>query len=302
MKTAMINRTVANIGLIALLWLLCTLTIPGPLQAAIFFDSDFETCNVGTENDFPCQGWDDLIPPGQHNAEWSDEVNANTLEITNVGCFSGSKCIKETFRNNGLAGDGGNKPTIYKTVPRTDHMFFRGVIKRDASFRTCTLNNSTKMWRFRGEGIGGGYPILLMGVRSDRYVVAVEGPYDFAGTYVFTGGPLISTTWQNVELEWKWNTPGVSDGIIRLWVDGVLYIERLNLALRGPTLTSVGLSGKLDTSDYYFNSSQVYAQCGTGALYWDRLAVGDTRIGPAQSRLSSADSTPPARPTLNPIP
>ncbi len=94
MKTAMFNRTVATVGLTALLWLLCTLTIPGPLQAAVYFDSDFETCNVGTGNDFPCEGWDD-----GREGENSLRPNHNSIEITNTLALTGSKSVKATFVN-----------------------------------------------------------------------------------------------------------------------------------------------------------------------------------------------------------
>lgn len=300
-NTAMVNRIVATVGLTALLWLLCTLTVPGPVQAAVFFDTDFETCAVGTHNDFPCEGWDDLIAPGGHNAEWADGADDNTLEITNSPVFTGSKSVKETFRWI-TQDDGVNKPSIYHAVPRTDHTFTRFALRRDPTFQTCPFNNSTKMFRLRGEGVDGGYPVIMIINQSLSLRIGIEHGFGM-GTVVYSGGPQISATaWQQVELEVKFNTPGVSDGIIRLWVDGTLYIEQLNLQLRGPTPTSRNSSNVLTASTYNFNQVQIYAQCGSGTLYWDRLAFGNTRIGPAQSRLSSVDSAPPARPTLNPIP
>ena len=294
MKTAMFNRTVANIGLMALLWLLCTLTIPGPLQAAIFFDSDFETCNVGTGNDFPCEGWDDF------GLEWASGATDNTLEITNLDKFSGSKSVRAIWRGPQNSTDGLNKPSIYHTVAKTDHMFMRAALHRSSDYITCAFNNSTKMIRFRGENQGG-YPVVMILQQSLGYRISVEGGYGM-GSVVYRGGPTVGTAWEQIEMEVKFNTPGVADGIIRFWVNGTLYIERLNLQLRGPTPTSVNGQGIVNPSTYRFDTAQIYIQCGSGNIWYDRIAVGDTRIGPVQSTSASADSTPPARPTLNPIP
>ena len=295
MKKAMFNRTVATVGLTALLWLLCTLTIPDPLQAAIFFDSDFETCNVGTGNDFPCEGWDDV------GLEWFTAPTDNTLEITNTDRFTGSKSVKASF--NAPMGDGTVKPSLYHNVPLTNHMFMRAALHRNAAFQTCAFNNSTKMIRFRGnnQGPGGGYPVVMIIQQSLGYRISVEGGYGM-GSVVYPGGPTVGAAWEQVEMEVKFNTPGVADGIIRFWVNGTLYIERLNLQLRGPTPTSVNGQGIVNPSTYRFDTAQIYIQCGSGNIWYDRIAVGDTRIGPVQSTSASADSTPPARPTLNPIP
>lgn len=54
-------------------------------QATTFFDTSFETCAVGTGNDFPCEGWDDF---GKENIIGPTH---NKIEITNALAFSGSK-------------------------------------------------------------------------------------------------------------------------------------------------------------------------------------------------------------------
>ena len=112
MKTAIFNRTVATVGLMSLLWLLYTLTIPSPSQAAIFFDTDFETCATGTGNDFPCEGWDDF---GQESVGF--------LRATTTNAFSGSKSVQMTFNNiNGST----QQPSIYRILtPQQSHIFAR---------------------------------------------------------------------------------------------------------------------------------------------------------------------------------
>lgn len=284
MWAAKFKMSVANIGLMAPLWLLCTLTIPGPLQAAVYFDSDFETCKVGTRNDFPCEGWDD------HGIEYIDAPDHNKIEIVNSPAFTGSKAVKGTY----IGHPSYQNPTLYHSIPQNDHLFARVAVRRDPSFVTCPFNNSTKLLRWRGSGSG--YPIFMVFIQSLQYKLGVEGGWGM-GTAVYSGGPVVSaTSWDQVEVEVKMNRPGVSDGVIRLWVNGTLYIERLNLQLRGPTPTSVNSLGLINSSTYTFNSTQYFAQCGVGNLYLDRFAVGNTRIGLATGQTSS-DTTPPATPS-----
>jgi hypothetical protein len=291
MKTAMFNRTVATVGLTALLWLLCTLTIPGHAQAAVFFDSSFESCNVGTGNDFPCDGWNDF------GLEFINAPQHNKIEVTNSLAFSGSKSVKATY----IGHPAFQNPSIYKNFPLSDHVFTRFVVIDAPGIQPCPFNGSTKMIRFIPSS-GGVYPVISIGVVNNRYAVGVEGSWSL-GSFLLQGGPApSSTSWDQVELEFKLNTPGVADGLIRAWVNGTLYIERLNLQLRGPTPTSINSQGILNSSEYKVDTFQWFIQCGLGVKYMDRMAVGNTRIGPAPSRSASSDSTPPARPTLNPIP
>jgi hypothetical protein len=288
MKTAMINRTVATVGLTALLWLLCTLTIPGPLHAAVYFDSDFETCNVGTGNDFPCEGWDDF------GIEFINAPNHNKIEVTNTSSFTGSKSVNGTWVNVNCSLE---HPSLYHTIPQNQSMFARFGARRSSDFQ-MSFNNITKLVRWRG-GNQGGYPVVSVWMQSFRYIVGIEGGWGM-GSVNYVGGPPVSTTaWDQVEIEVKFNTPEVSDGLVRLWVNGVLYIERLNLQLRGPTPTSVNAQGLTNSSNYLFDTAQIFVQCGKGNVWYDRFAVGNTRIGPVSV---GGDITPPARPTLYPIP
>ena len=285
MKTAIFNRTVATVSLMSLLWLLYTLTIPSPSQAAIFFDTDFEICSTGTSSDFPCDGWDDF-----------DTANPGHLEVTTSLAFSGLKSVKGTFDNiNGST----QAPSIYRSWTRAPHIFARFATRTTPGFQ-IGANGHTKMVKFKDDV---GYPQLHILNRYGSYSIEMEGSYDYSGTYILsTGVAPSSTSWDQIEFEWRLNTPGQSDGLMRMWVNGVLRVEQLNKAYIGPTPTSLGATGLLNPSTYLIRTSQIYIQSGLGALYYDRFAVGNTRIGPTQSKSTSADSTPPARPKLNPLP
>jgi hypothetical protein len=133
-----------------------------------------------------------------------------------------------------------------------------------------------------------------------QYIIGVEAGWTMGSANYQGGGPVSTTEWDQVETEFKLNTPGLSDGLLRMWVNGVLKIEALNLQFRGPTPTSISSQGLLVPSTTQFDKAQIFVQCGLGNMWWDRVAVGNTRIGPTQP--ASTDSTPPARPTLNLIP
>ena len=146
--------------------------------------------------------------------------------------------------------------------------------------------------------MGNGNPKVWISNREGRYVVAVEAPYDATGTTdIYSTGVTVSTSaWQQLEFEWKLNTPGQYDGHLRFWIDGVLRVERLNRAWVGPLPTSTGINHSYTTpSTLSLDTMQLYMQCGLGTMYYDRIAMGDTRIGLLPSQPGS-DSRPPASP------
>jgi hypothetical protein len=279
MRAMKFKMTIVTLGWMVLLFLMVTLTIPSPSHAAIFFDTSFETCPVGTGNDFPCEGWDD----------WKSE-SVGHLEITSSLAFSGTKSIKGTW--DGLVNST-SQPSVSRSWTRHPHIFARFATRASQGFQIAA-NGTTKMVRFKDDK---GYPIVWIYNRYGTYTIVMEGPYDYAGTYVLSSGIAPSqTSWDQVEFEWKLNTPGQSNGLMRLWVNGVLRAEQLNKAYIGPTSTSIGASGQLNPSTLLIRTAQIYIQAGLGQIYYDRFAVGDTRIGLAGSTTGS-DTTSPTIPT-----
>ena len=280
----MLKQTATTVGLITLLWILSTLMIPPSSHAAIFFDSDFEGCTVGTGNDFPCEGWNDF-----------DQEAAGVIGVATDQVFSGSKSFKQTLTK--ADGPSGNvqKPSIYKGFPAGDHVFFRWANKWSVPFQACTINGLTKYVRLKTNQ---GYPLIWILNYFGNYAFTLEGSYGGSSASIYnTGVPVTSGKWDQIEFEWKLNTPGLADGLVRMWVDGVLRIEVLNKEWRGPTPTSVHPVSLVPTpSTGQITNTQIYVQCGVGNVWYDRFAVGNTRIGPTKSKSTSTDSTAPASP------
>lgn len=277
MKTVRFKRTAATVSLMTLLWLLSTVVIPGPSYAEIFFDSDFE---LGGSYDWAANGWNDF---GTASSPGS------LMSMSTDRAFTGSRSLKLTYDNiNGST----QRPSIYRNFAvNQKHIFARFAHRQDPGWQLSS-NGGTKMIRWRTED---GYPILWIYNKWGNYAFDMEGPYDRGGNWIWYCNRAPSqTSWDQVEIEYKLNDPGVSNGLVRMWVNGTLCIESLNHQFIGPTPTSIGLSNLPNPSTGTLRTTQVYLQSGLGTIYYDRLAVGNTRIGATKS--TSADSTPPASP------
>ena len=277
---------------------LMTLFMPLSVShAAIFFDTDWETCTVLSGNDFPCEGWDDGanerpgIPPN---------VQSGTAVVqTPYAALTGTKGLRGIQDNKGTPGvSGGNtrNQNLTKMLPAgVKHVFARYAYRQAPGFEYCAVNGHTKLVRFQGAG----YPKIWIVNKLGSYIVGVEGAYDVGsgGVDTFYSGVLVSTSaWQQIEYEWKMNEPGQANGLMRLWIDGVLRIERLNRQWVGPLPTSTGLNHpNLTPSTLTITNTQIYLQCGLGTQYYDRFAVGSTRIGLIGTGLP-VDAIPPATP------
>jgi len=88
--------------------------------------------------------------------------------------------------------------------------------------------------------------------------------------------------WDRVRLYIRPNTPGQSNGIIRMWVNGVLKAEYTNSRMRGDTSFN---PNKLILSNY------APATQTSGSQYWDDFYLGETEPG--------AQLAPPNPPTIN---
>jgi len=95
-----------------------------------------------------------------------------------------------------------------------------------------------------------------------------------------------TNTWECVETQITMNTPGVANGILRIWVDGALRGEWLNRNFRP--------AGSNDA----FTLFRLYAQHGVGTRWFDDIAAADTRIGCSgtASNPTPTAGTPPAAP------
>lgn len=283
-RAARFKMTIVTLGRITLLLLMFTITIPRPADAAVLFDSDFESGSGAT--DFLGNGWNDF-----------GTAQVGNLELSTDFALSGTRAVKATVTDvNGSA----LQPAAYKNVPLTDRLFLRFGHRESVGFQVGS-NGATKKIRVL---LNNGYPKVWIYHKYGVYGLEVEAPYFVLGTggvpvtTLFQGGSRVpsQTSWDQIEVEYLLNTPGQSNGLLRMWVNGTLDVELLNKQWRGPTDASVAPSGQPTPASGQIQTIQIFVQSGLGSFYIDRLAAGNTRIG-MTTGAPPTDIAPPASPT-----
>lgn len=113
------------------------------------------------------------------------------------------------------------------------------------------------------------------------------GSQQYVGCSQFSGNinsiPILDNRWYCVEVHQFMGTPGLSDGKFEVWVDSVQAISR-TFGMRGPNLFNP--PGCVPGPNVFCNSNQattsllrLFVQHGTGSMYYDQLAIGNSRIG-----------------------
>jgi hypothetical protein len=90
-----------------------------------------------------------------------------------------------------------------------------------------------------------------------------------------TGGILQGDRWYAVETYVKMNTPGVADGVLRGWIDGVLSYEKTNMIYR-----KVG-HDNLHVRTVWLNvyKGGTHGNCDDGYIYLDQMVVAENYVG-----------------------
>lgn len=95
-----------------------------------------------------------------------------------------------------------------------------------------------------------------------------------------------------VEIHVKYNDPGVANGMLEMWVDGTKTHNYTGRTFRGPNANNPNLN----SSQAVMTMIREYVQDGTGLIWQDNLAVGNTPIG-CSGNTTKTDTTPPATPS-----
>ena len=183
--------------------------------------------------------------------------------------FSGSKSLRLVYH--GTVGSDPGAGGCYIDRPMnavSDTMFFR-IYTFMENFTPDSVG--TKMIKFYNTG---NYPNfwweMFYGTPNANVAISSEVPTSFN----VLGGAIPQNQWACLEGHIAMNTPGVSNGIIQTWVNGVLVTNRTNLMLRNAVLTSQ------NGPNSGLSSAQLYVQHGRGVIYYDNFAVSrDARIG-----------------------
>lgn len=240
----------------------------------IFYDTDFENGTLQADG-------------------WSASNTPSIQFITTEAALSGTHCLKGIW----LTQDGSGAHALTERVhTNTTNGWYRIGVRRDPNFLVGT-GNLTKLF-FLASTMGAPSTWLVMVGNPPSFRFDIQWPYDFNDTIVVNTGTLVpSDRFAEVEVNWVLNTPGVANGVFRVWVDGTLRAEITGRQFIGPTPTSTNnfnTGGTLTPSTLQLNYSQLFIQSGLGYVYLDRVGVGNTQLGLVGS---PPDTMPPAAPT-----
>ena len=140
-------------------------------------------------------------------------------------------------------------------------------------------SNGSNGWSARGGFARAPAPGTLLaqarGVGSYVYHADMQGRYgETWGWNLGAAGWLEKGRWYSIEQELRLNTPGLSDGLLRVWVDGRKAFERTNLRFRDVDTLRIE-SAWLNV---YHGGSRPSPE--TMTLYIDSLVIAGRYIGP----------------------
>jgi hypothetical protein len=198
----------------------------------------------------------------------------------------GSKALSVTFsRNEEVAGaslpvsaDTVNVRAWYNFAPGFD--FGQGVkIGRISSFNEATqMNDIDIIMTVRSAGGSGQCGTTGM---ADLGLFFNGRPVGYDWGAITAPRSFQPGTWHSLEYQVALNTPGRSNGSVKLWVDGVLAAQRTGLNIRGGGGSSVKLN-RLRIGGWYSNSAGGNG-CADPAqpstMLIDDVAVGKGYIG-----------------------
>jgi hypothetical protein len=254
--------------------------------SSVFLNTDFEDQSVACWNGNRTATSANRVGCGPFTS-----IGFTPFSLTETGIArSGNKSIAITYAKNEEAGgtnvaisaDSVNVRAYYYFDPGFD--FGQGMkIGRVSSFNTAKQVNDVD---------------IILELRSAQGGNQC-GVTDMADVGVFFNGAPKGSDWGNVAATMKFergrwyaveyqvvlNTPGKTDGAVRLWVDGVQVAQRSNLAIRG----TLGAEAKLNTvkvggwysNGAHGNSCANPSQAST--LRMDDVAIATDYIGTTQA-------------------
>lgn len=254
---------------VACLVLSCIALAPSWSNAAVYWDDELEPGNTG----YPLVGG---------------------MSYSNNPVYSGSYSLKEHFLGNHVQG-GTYTDRYFGT--KTDNLWSRYYLYLDNFVVDAAAGTKLML-----QGSECCYPsfwwIMLFGKAA--LSVQVQGVNGGTETLNVYGPTIPQNRWVCIETHIKLSSPGVHNGIVEAWIDGVQGLARYDVQMRDAVA-----SGRHSlTENLTFN--RLYVQHGGGDLYIDKLAFGDQRIGctgnPPQSSSPTpvTQTPPPVQPTTPP--
>lgn len=270
---------------ISLTFLSCSgSSAPEPGGGQVLFTSNFESEDSTCWGQRPDSGgWNFNGCGGFVNIGQGDSVGL----ARNERARSGKNSLRVRFRRNEDYGG------AELSIDETSHVFTRYYDYYGADFDFGAGVKLHRLRSFNGtQGINN-FDILLISSAQ-----ASDGRHNFSGrnemSSIRIGSNDANTNWSSgdyrfsfqrerwycVETEIKLNDPGASNGIVRIWIDGNLVIDRSSLPIRAGLTNKINLllfGGWYSNADGGRNPQPDPAKASV--RYIDDIAVGTGRIG-----------------------
>lgn len=257
--------------------------------AVVDFDESFEyTSNLTMV--IPVGPWDSSCPPNHVGV--SDPVLGNP--------HSGSRSLHLTYPP--PDSEGGCSKNRDHTP--TDVLYQRWWMYVSSGF----LGYPDVGTKLIANGPSGLYPSMWWlattygsGSAPMIFGVATQGTYSSPGVYpspLLNGGTIPRGVYTCVETEIRFNTPGLPNGVVRAWINGVLVISNTSFNWRGPVLAPVCPGCASNSPTAQMNTMQFYRQHGNGFIDYDDYAISrDARIGCVVGGITPPDPVVPRAPS-----
>lgn len=205
-------------------WLLAALLLVAPLPAAAQIPFEFAKDFENVPACFPTSYSD----PDKANCDDWDAVEGN-VQVSSVRAHSGTTSVRVTYAGNEQSGLLLKRlPVGYDTIYISAWLYFEPGFYFPADNKTIYV--------FKINSFQTMFSVLNFDnnplTEGDAWEVYENGanPIDWD---FYSGATITAGRWYHIELEVRLNTRlAPADGIIRLWVDNTLLIDRNNVAVR----------------------------------------------------------------------
>lgn len=232
------------------------LGLSSPAQAATLFTESFDDGQSAIQS-----RWASSCLPLLNGPNWTLDTSTK---------FAGAASLKEFVDGLTNRTPEFNTDTCFfdKSYSGSDTIFIRWYERTQSGFIYDPSNVKTA-----NVGPCCAYPSWWIGHFGGSQQLSAQGQNvnEGGGAPLYTenvsGANTKLDTWECVEFQFTMNTPGVGNGIFRIWVDSTLRAEYTSANFRPGGNTE------------QFNFFRFYAQHGSGTRWFDELEVGTTRVG-----------------------
>ena len=215
--------------------------------------------------------------------------------ISTDRAHSGSKSAKLTYRGSVGVDPGAGGCFVTRNLPaHSDTLYTRFWMYMD-NFTVDSVQTKITL-----QGPSGAYPSFWWSMNwggpnlgiNVQGIILDNGVLDTVNLF---GGGIPQNQWACIETRITMSSPGVDNGIVQAWINGVPMINKTNQRMRAATVN------QLNSPTAQFEFARLYTQHGRGNIYYDEYAISrDARIG--CTGFPSSDSQaplPPANLRLN---